>query len=85
LPSPPPDQAPSDTSSPSPRTIEFHFLLKARDLPCTHAPFEVRTGAVTQEEMLKMQDDTDEFLKTKGKFRTKNIDPDDCLKIKELR
>ena len=35
--------------------------------------------------MLKMKDDPDELLKTKGKFRTKNIDPDDCMKIKELR
>jgi hypothetical protein len=35
--------------------------------------------------MLKMQDDPDELLKTKGKFRTKNIDPDECMKIKELR
>ena len=36
-------------------------------------------------EMLKMQDDPDELLKTKGKFRTRNTDPDACLKIKELR
>ena len=36
-------------------------------------------------EMLEMKDDPDELLKTKGKFRTKNIDPDDCLKITELR
>jgi hypothetical protein len=35
--------------------------------------------------MLKMKVDPDELLKTKGKFRTKNIDPDGCLKIKELR
>ena len=65
--------------------IEFHFLLKARDLPRTSALFEVRTGAVTQEEMLKMKDDPDELLKTKGKFRTENTYPDGCLKIKELR
>ena len=38
-----------------------------------------------REEMLKMKDNPDELLKTKGKFRTKNIDPDECLKIKELR
>jgi hypothetical protein len=38
-----------------------------------------------EEEMLKMQVDPDELLKTKGKFRTKNIDPDECVKIKELR
>jgi hypothetical protein len=63
---------------------EFHFLLKARELPRTSALFEVRTGAVTQK-MLKMKVDPDELLKTKGKFRTKNIDPDGCLKIKELR
>jgi hypothetical protein len=78
-------EAPSEPSSPSPRTIEVHFLLKARDLPCTHALFEVRTRAVTQEEMLKMKDDPDELLKTKGKFRTKNINPDELLKTKELR
>ena len=42
-------------------------------------------GRCPQEEMLKMKDDPDELLKTKGKFRTKNIDPDGCLKIKELR
>ena len=65
--------------------MKFHFLLKARDLPCTRALFKVRTGAVTQEEMLKMKDDPDELLKTKGKFRTKNTNPDDCMKIKELR
>jgi hypothetical protein len=35
--------------------------------------------------MLKMQDDPDELLKRKGKFRTKNMDPDECMKIKELR
>jgi hypothetical protein len=85
LPSPPPDQALSDPSSPSLRTIEFHFLLKTRGLPCTSALFKIRTGAATQEEMLKMKDDPDELLKTKGKFRTKNIEPDDCMKIKELR
>jgi hypothetical protein len=78
-------EAPSEPSSPSPRTIEFHFLLKTRDLPCISALFKVRTGAVTQEEMLKMKDDPDELLKTKGKFRTKNIEPDDFLKTKELR
>jgi len=66
-------------------TIEFHYLLKAWDLPCTRALFEVRARAVTQEEMLKMKDDPDELLKTKGKFRTKNIEADGCLKIKELR
>ena len=38
-----------------------------------------------EEEMLKMEDDPDELMKTKNKFRTKNIDPDECLKIKELR
>ena len=38
-----------------------------------------------EKEMLKMKDDPDELLKTKGKFRTKNTDPDDCMKIKELR
>jgi hypothetical protein len=32
-----------------------------------------------------MKDDPDELLKTKGNFRTKNMDPDECLKIKELR
>jgi hypothetical protein len=65
--------------------IEVNFLLKARDLQRRSALFEVRTRAVTQEEMLKMQDDPDELLKTKGKFRTKNIHPDECMKIKELR
>jgi hypothetical protein len=65
--------------------IEFHFLLKARDLPRTSALFEVRTGAVTQEEMLKMQDDPDELLKTKAKFKMNKLDPDGCLKIKKLR
>jgi hypothetical protein len=40
---------------------------------------------VTREEMLKMQDDPDELLKTKGKFKLKMLDPDDYLKIKELR
>jgi hypothetical protein len=35
--------------------------------------------------MLKMEDDPDELLKTKGKFRMKNIYPDGCLKTKELR
>jgi hypothetical protein len=60
------------------------FLLKAWDLPRTRALFEVPTGAVTQK-MLKMQDDPDELLKTKGKFRLKKLDPDGCLKIKELR
>ena len=64
-------------------------MLQTRDLPRTGALFEVRTGAVTQrgvpKEMLKMKDDPDELLKTKGKFRTKNIDPDEYLKTKELR
>ena len=32
-----------------------------------------------------MKNDPDELLKKKDKFRTKNIDPDGCLKIKELR
>ena len=64
--------------------IEFPFLLKARDLPRTSALFEVRTWAVTQK-MLKMKDDPDELLKTKGRFRMKKLDPDGCLKIKELR
>jgi hypothetical protein len=45
---------------------------------------EVRTGAVIQK-MLKMQDDPDELLKTKGKLNLKKLDPDGCLKIKELR
>jgi hypothetical protein len=54
-------------------------LAKAPPEP-TSAP-----GRSPQEEMLKMKDDPDELLKTKGKFRTKNIDPDDYLKIKELR
>jgi hypothetical protein len=45
---------------------------------------EVRTRAVTQK-MLKMQDDPDELLKTKGKLKLKKLDPDGCLKIKELR
>ena len=31
-----------------------------------------------------MKDDPDGLLKTNGKFRAKNIDPDGCLKIKEL-
>jgi hypothetical protein len=35
-------------------------------------------------EMLKIQDDPDELLKTKGKFKPKKLDPDGCLKIKEL-
>jgi hypothetical protein len=43
----------------------------------------VQTGEVTQE-MLKMQDDPDESLKTKGNLRLKKFDPDGCLKIKEL-
>jgi hypothetical protein len=34
--------------------------------------------------MLKIKVDPDELLKTKGKFRTKNIDPDGCLKTKDL-
>jgi hypothetical protein len=34
--------------------------------------------------MLKMQDDPDELLKTKVKFKMKKLDPDGCLKIKEL-
>jgi hypothetical protein len=34
--------------------------------------------------MLKMQDDPDELLKTKGKFWTENTDPDEFMKIKEL-
>jgi hypothetical protein len=32
-----------------------------------------------------MKVDPDELLKRKGKFRTKNIEPDECMKIKELR
>ena len=32
-----------------------------------------------------MKDDPDELLKTKGKFRTKNTDPDEYMKINELR
>jgi hypothetical protein len=31
-----------------------------------------------------MRIDPDELLKKKGKFRTKNMDPDGCMKIKEL-
>jgi hypothetical protein len=58
-------EAPPEPSSPSPRTIKFHFLLKARDLPRTIALFEVRTGRCPQEEMLKMQDDPDECMKIK--------------------
>jgi hypothetical protein len=34
--------------------------------------------------MLKMQDDPDELLKTKGKRKRKTIDPDDCMKTKGL-
>jgi hypothetical protein len=34
--------------------------------------------------MLKMKDDPDELLKTKGKFRTENAYPDEYMKIKEL-
>jgi hypothetical protein len=34
--------------------------------------------------MLKMKVDPDELLKTKGKFRTKNINPDGYLKTKDL-
>ena len=66
--------------------IEFRrdFVLKARDLLHTCALFEVRTRAVTQR-MLKMTDDPDELLKTKGKLKWKKLDPDGCLKIKELR
>jgi hypothetical protein len=78
-------EAPPEPSSPSPRTVKFHFLLKARDLPRTSALFEIRTGALPQEEMLKMKDDPDELLKTKGKLRPKKLYPDDCMKIKELR
>jgi hypothetical protein len=67
--------------------IEFRrdLLLEARDSPRTSACFDGGTGAVTWKEMLKMKDDPDELLKTKGKFRTRNIDPDGYLKIKELR
>jgi hypothetical protein len=43
----------------------------------------VQTGEVTQE-MLKMQDDPDESLKTKGNLRLKKFDPDGCWKTKEL-
>ena len=50
--------------------------------PCT---FQGPNRGGTLEEMLKMKDDPDELLKTKGKFRTKNIDADDCMKTKELR
>jgi hypothetical protein len=79
-------EAPPEPSSQSLREIEFYFLLKTRDLPRTSALFEFRAGALSpREEMLKMKDDPDELLKTKGKFRTKNINPDDYLKIKELR
>ena len=63
--------------------IKFKFALKAPDLSRTSALFEVRTGALTQK-MLKMQDDPDELLKTKVKFKMKKLDPDGCLKIKEL-
>jgi hypothetical protein len=35
--------------------------------------------------MLKMQDDPDELLKTKGKLKPKKLDPDECMKMKELR
>jgi hypothetical protein len=38
-----------------------------------------------EEEMLKMEDDPDELLITKGKFKPKKTDPNECLKIKELR
>ena len=34
--------------------------------------------------MLKMPDEPDELLKTKGKFEHQNIYADGCLKIKEL-
>jgi hypothetical protein len=34
--------------------------------------------------MLKMKVDPDELLKTKAKFKTKNIDPDGYLKTKDL-
>jgi hypothetical protein len=64
--------------------IEFHFLLKARDLSrCSY--FSRPEPGRCPKEMLKMKVDPDELLKTKGKFRTKNIDPDGCLKTKELR
>jgi hypothetical protein len=78
-------EALSEPGSPSPGTIKFHFLLKVRDLPCTHALSRSAPGRCPQEEMLKMKDDPDELLKTKGKFRMKNSDPDECMKIKDLR
>jgi hypothetical protein len=34
--------------------------------------------------MLKMQDDPDEFLKTKVEKSSRNIDPDGCLKTNDL-
>jgi hypothetical protein len=34
--------------------------------------------------MLKMKDDPDELLKTKGEKRSRNIDPDGCLKTNDL-
>ena len=60
------------------------FLLKAQDLQRTGTLFEVRTGSVIEEKMLKMQDDPDELLKRKGKLRGEKLDPDGCMKIKEL-
>jgi hypothetical protein len=44
-----------------------------------------KPGRCPKEEMLKMKVDPDKLLKTKGKFRTENIDPDGYLKTKELR
>src|ERR1019366_3772535 len=76
-------EVPSEPSSQSHDRIPLP--AQGTGLTAQQLLFEIRTGAVIQEKMLKMQDDPDELLKTKGKFRTKNIDPDGCLKIKELR
>ena len=43
-----------------------------------------RDGIAGHKKMLKMEDDPDELLKTKGKLRREKFDPDGCLKIKEL-